>query len=185
MSNKRAVGRANFFLVDFDPLKTLLYIITLNASGTPIMGKLAHPYLLLLFAAAVACALATDIAQKRAELFRLRRRQEEVLSDLIGTNRKVVYYRRKRHELLSNPATIAEVAKEQYGYMWEGDYVSKFEPSQKPEESSSTRISIVETGWERLLGEGRYPWQLPVAVFGLCAAVFGVIGLVKVQPEGS
>ncbi len=148
------------------------------------MSKLTRPYFLLFCVGAATTILTFPLAQKRADITHVRRKQEETLSELIAAGKETTYYRRKRHELLSNPATIAEVAKEQYGYIWEEENIGEFTTQTEPEEKKPDQINIVETGRGQLLGDGQYIWKLPVAVLGLCAAVFGVLGLFeKKAPE--
>ncbi len=140
------------------------------------MSRLTHPYVLIVVVFAASALLAVPVARRRARLHEVRRRQEEVVSELILANNQAVYLRRKRHELLTNPATITEIAQEHYGYGWEGRHVVGFEPDESPMQQQPPRVRIVETGWERFLGSGEYIWTLPVALTGLCAAAFAVFG---------
>ncbi len=150
------------------------------------MSRLTHPYVLLVVVFAASTLLTVPVARRRARLHDVRRRQEEVLSELILANNQAVYLRTKRHELLTNPATITEIAQEYYGYGWEGRHVVGFEPDESLMQKQPIRVRIVETGRERFLGSGEYIWKMPVALTGLCAAAFAVLGFFekkRVKPD--
>ncbi len=147
------------------------------------MGRMTHPYFLLVLVLAASTIMTAHIAQKRARLSRVRRGQEETLAQLITVSDRAQHLRAKRNELLTRPASVAEIAMEKYGYVWNDANVLLFLPSAPPPEKHPIRVQIVETGPERVLGEGGYIWKIPVAVAGICAAVFFFFGLFEQKVE--
>ena len=147
------------------------------------MKRITHPFPLLIFVIAASAILASSIAQRRARLSDVRCRQEKVLSELVMTANQAVYLRAKRHELLTNPSTIAEIAKEQYRYVWEDGDKIEFKSDISPDKELPIRVRIVDSGPERFLGDGTYIWTIPVAAAGLCAAVFGFLGVFEKKYE--
>ncbi len=137
------------------------------------MTKITHPYFMLVLIAVASAAMAAAIAQKRGKLHNIRLEQELAIAEIITYNKKANYLMRKRHELLSNPATIAEIAKEQYGFFWEGRESLQLDRNQQ--QIKDQKIRIVENGWERFLGKGDYIWKLPVGLTGICAALLAII----------
>lgn len=137
------------------------------------MTKITHPYFMLVLIAVASAAMAVAIAQRRERLHNIRLKQELAIAEIITYNKKANYLMRKRHELLSNPATIAEIAKEQYGFIWEGREFLQLGRNQQ--QIKDQKIKIVENGWERFLGQGDYIWKLPVGLAGICAALFAIL----------
>lgn len=145
------------------------------------MSKITHPYVLLSLVALATAAMTFSLARKRAEFSRIRNNQEEILSRLIATSEQADYLTAKRRELLSNPAAIAEVAKDQYGYVRLGWKTFEFEDEDIAPGDEAVSIRITESGPARFLGAGEYLWQIPVAVLGICAAIFGILGFFEIK----
>lgn len=122
-------------------------------------------WLPLLVLTALAAALSAVIASRRADLHELRRREVRVCSrlrEVLGENLEL---RARRDALLSDPAYIERVAREEYGFCAPGEYLVPFkEDATKP--SQTTVSSLPAERWDSILGRGQFPWRIPAVVFG-------------------
>jgi len=143
------------------------------------MSKITHPYFLLFIALAASAFISFPIAERRAHLAEIRRQQEIMLSEIIKTNDQTIYLTRKRRELLTNPATIAEVAKENYGFVWKGRLSKAARNQEIAEPQRKKSVKLAASGTDKFLGTGEYLWQIPILITALTAAVFALSGILE------
>jgi cell division protein FtsB len=114
------------------------------------------------------------LARGQAELSELRVREAELRAELIAVERLHAALRQERQRLLSEPAAIERVAREDYGFAAPGEVALPFDGKQAAPLVVAP-IPRPEAWWERLLGRGGYPLVVPASVFLLSVAVLGIL----------
>ena len=85
----------------------------------------------------------------------------------------------ERTSLLTEPAAIERVAREQYGFVAPGEYPMELRSSSSEKGEPEISVHVPSDGWDWILGRGNYPWRLPVLVFFLGAIVLGSSGVIE------
>mgnify|MGYP006298006231 CR=1 FL=1 len=128
----------------------------------------------LLLVTGLSAAVCIPLSHRRSGLKELRKKEVELKHRLHRLRERNEDLRAERNALLSSLRQIERVAREQYGYRGENEFVRKIithapsPPEPKP--------PAPEKGlWNRLLRHGRYPWRIPASVFGISVFVIGAL----------
>lgn len=106
------------------------------------------------------------LADRRAQLYEIRRRQAIRAKELQGLRQERKELLDERERLLTEPSAIERVAREQYGLVAPGEVVAPVKRTSN-EVRKKPAVVVGSDGWDWLFGRGEYPWQVPaLAVLG-------------------
>jgi cell division protein FtsB len=128
-----------------------------------------------------AVVMAIPLQVRRAKLAALRERQESQLNRLRRLKERKESLMDRRRRLLSEPAAIERVAREDYGFAAPGEFAVPADTS-RPQPEPPPKITLPTGRWDRVLGNGNYPWIIPAAAFLFTALLMGVIELTSGRP---
>jgi cell division protein FtsB len=118
------------------------------------------------------------VADRRARLYELRRRRAQTLRELQQLREKHIELADERDRLLTEPAAIERVAREQYGMVAPGEVSAPLNvPREK--QDSVPQVPVQSDRWEWLLGRGQYPWRVPLLAFAVGAVVLGTVEVIE------
>ncbi len=123
-----------------------------------------------------AFGFALVLGRSRAELFELRKRDAALVGTLRALSGERELLREERRRLLSEPAAVERVARDQYGFAAPGELSVPFEAEQGPR-TRPVAMTNAESAWDRLLGRGAYPWLMTAGVFVVSAIVLAALEL--------
>ena len=120
-----------------------------------------------------AAGLGFLLGRQQDDLHELGRREAEQLRRLEELNRQREALLDERGRLLTDPAAVAKVAREQYEYAAAGEVALPFEPA--PPAPVAAAPAAPDGVLDRLLGKGSYPWIVPAAAFALSVLVLSAL----------
>jgi len=140
-------------------------------------------YVALVAATAASAVLSAVIAERRAALHDLKKRETELLGRLQAVQEQNRRTRAERQALLTSPRYIERVAREDYGYVAPGEVAEEYQPPRPGSETAPAPLPPA-TRWDWILGRGEYPWRIPVLVFAGFLVIFPLIDLLRLrEPE--
>ena len=113
------------------------------------------------------------LGRERADLRELGWREAAELQRLQRLNQEWEALLEERGRLLTDPAAVAKVAREQYEYAAPGEIALPFEPAAL--EPVPAPLPAAKDTPGLLLGNGSYPWVVPVAAFALSVLVLSAL----------
>jgi len=128
----------------------------------------------LVAATLAAVVFSVVLARGQAELSELKAREAALRPELRALQLRHAALWDERRWLLSEPAAIERVAREEYGFAAPGEISLSFEREPAPPVIVGS-IPCPEAWWERLLGRGGYLLVMPAGVFLLSVVVLGIL----------
>ncbi|MFP4176262.1 MAG: FtsB family cell division protein [Planctomycetota bacterium] len=117
------------------------------------------PLLIVTIAAAL---FGFSVADRRSELYELRRRNARADRRLEALKEREEILTDERRRLLTEPSAIERAAREQFGLVASGEMVGSMDIEPFPREPDEP-VRVESDGWDWLLGRGQYPWMLPLS----------------------
>ena len=121
-----------------------------------------------------AVGFAFVIGGRRGEMAAIKRKEASLEAELASAQERNAALERERQQLLWDPVAIERVARDQYGFLREGEVSVDADVPPRPVLAASQPVKGLDQ-WDRLLGEGQFPWRLPVIVFAISAVVLGTL----------
>ncbi len=122
--------------------------------------------------------LGFPLADRRGELYEMRRRRAEARLMLRRLRAERSRLLSERKALLTRPSAIERVAREQYGLVAPGEYPVEIKMGIE-KDAPSPSVTVPSDGWDWLLGRGGYPWRLPLVVLCVGAILFALLELLR------
>lgn len=132
----------------------------------------------LLVVCAVTALLGFPLAERRDELYEMRRRTVKAKKELDHLKAERDRLLDERRRLLTKASAIERVAREQYGFVAPGEYPVDID-TEIEKDAPKTSVDIPSDGWDWLLGRGGYPWRLPLVVLFAGAVVLGILEFIR------
>ncbi|MFP4026669.1 MAG: FtsB family cell division protein [Candidatus Brocadiia bacterium] len=128
----------------------------------------------LLLVTVIAVGAGFGIGERGSALHSLRREQERTYSKLAHLENCSRQLLDERIRLLTDPKAIERVARQEYGYTGEGELAVDYTSFSKTR-GTEPFVRLRPQPWSEFLGDGSYPWQIPLSVFMISLVVLGVL----------